>query len=93
MPAKPSRAAPALVTLTRSHTLVDEAKWAFGMTVWPMTPRLPNLLWCLKYAALRGECPERQRELTVNQPSNDFAGSSPASPTNKDQGSGIRCRI
>src|SRR5262249_41371050 len=28
-----------------------------------------------------GECPEWQRELTVNQPSYDFAGSSPASPT------------
>ena len=28
-----------------------------------------------------GECTEWQRELTVNQPSYDFAGSSPASPT------------
>src|SRR5215471_13466601 len=30
-----------------------------------------------------GECPEWQRELTVNQPPHGFAGSSPASPTNK----------
>jgi hypothetical protein len=29
-----------------------------------------------------GECPEWQRELTVNQPSYDFEGSSPSSPTN-----------
>src|ERR1700743_106670 len=29
-----------------------------------------------------GECPEWQRELTVNQPPHGFAGSSPASPTN-----------
>src|SRR5882724_9996539 len=28
-----------------------------------------------------GECPEWQRELTVNQPSYDFEGSSPSSPT------------
>lgn len=28
-----------------------------------------------------GECPEWQRELTVNQPPHGFAGSSPASPT------------
>jgi hypothetical protein len=28
-----------------------------------------------------GECPEWQRELTVNQPSSDFEGSSPSSPT------------
>ena len=28
-----------------------------------------------------GECPEWQRELTVNQPSYDFVGSSPTSPT------------
>jgi hypothetical protein len=28
-----------------------------------------------------GECPERQRELTVNQPPHGFVGSSPTSPT------------
>lgn len=32
-------------------------------------------------AAAPGECPEWQRELTVNQPPHGFAGSSPASPT------------
>src|SRR5207302_10554439 len=32
-------------------------------------------------AVERGECPEWQRELTVNQPPYGFAGSSPASPT------------
>src|SRR5262249_40384806 len=31
-----------------------------------------------------GECPEWQRELTVNQPPHGFAGSSPASPTSAD---------
>ena len=31
-----------------------------------------------------GECPEWQRELTVNQPPHGFAGSSPASPTKTD---------
>ena len=30
-----------------------------------------------------GECPEWQRELTVNQPPHGFEGSSPSSPTNK----------
>ena len=30
-----------------------------------------------------GECPEWQRELTVNQPPHGFVGSSPTSPTNK----------
>ena len=32
-------------------------------------------------ACRAGECPEWQRELTVNQPPHGFAGSSPASPT------------
>jgi hypothetical protein len=36
-----------------------------------------------------GECPEWQRELTVNQPPYGFVGSSPTSPTIRDQESGI----
>ena len=45
-----------------------------------MTLLLRKLLGCLSYAA-PGECPERQRELTVNQPPHGFVGSSPTSPT------------
>ena len=43
---------------------------------------LKPLRW-LNYAARGGECPERQRELTVNQPPHGFVGSSPTSPTNR----------
>jgi hypothetical protein len=32
-----------------------------------------------------GECPEWQRELTVNQPPHGFVGSSPTSPTIPEQ--------
>lgn len=36
---------------------------------------------CAADGSEAGECPEWQRELTVNQPPHGFAGSSPASPT------------
>src|SRR3954451_12738444 len=39
--------------------------------------------WWMRSDGVTGECPEWQRELTVNQPSYDFEGSSPSSPTNR----------
>src|SRR3981081_353931 len=40
----------------------------------------PPVRW-MRSGGVAGECPEWQRELTVNQPSYDFEGSSPSSPT------------
>src|SRR3981081_2410270 len=40
----------------------------------------PPFRW-MRSDGVAGECPEWQRELTVNQPSYDFEGSSPSSPT------------
>src|ERR1700730_11835817 len=40
----------------------------------------PSFRWVWS-DGVAGECPEWQRELTVNQPSYDFEGSSPSSPT------------
>src|SRR4030088_2625319 len=40
----------------------------------------PPFRW-MRCDGVAGECPEWQRELTVNQPSYDFEGSSPSSPT------------
>lgn len=42
----------------------------------------PLIWWAEVRWRRAGECPEWQRELTVNQPSYDFEGSSPSSPTN-----------
>ena len=39
-----------------------------------------------------GECPEWQRELTVNQPPYGFVGSSPTSPTKPDSPTDFRHR-
>jgi hypothetical protein len=41
----------------------------------------PRFGWAKVRRRLAGECPEWQRELTVNQPPYGFEGSSPSSPT------------
>lgn len=47
----------------------------------PFQPALAEDITMAYLRGAAGECPERQRELTVNQPPHGFAGSSPASPT------------
>ena len=42
----------------------------------------PRVSRVRRNAVETGECPEWQRELTVNQPPHGFEGSSPSSPTN-----------
>jgi hypothetical protein len=49
----------------REHLFRMRRGTAFRMTCRTMTQRLPNPLRCLTYAGAPGECPERQRELTV----------------------------
>lgn len=57
---------------------------------WPSSVRRqgPARLCCRR----AGECPEWQRELTVNQPPYGFEGSSPSSPTIFEKSPGIEFR-